>query len=108
MIEINNVTKKFGDFTAIENMSFKVENGSIYGLVGYNGAGKTTLLKTISDVYRTDGGNITLDGKLIKDSKKEFSMFLMIYILLQTQQWIKWRNSTQAFIPNSIMKHTKN
>ena len=71
MIEINNVTKKFGDFTAIENMSFKVENGSIYGLVGYNGAGKTTLLKTISDVYRTDGGNITLDGKLIKDSKEQ-------------------------------------
>ncbi len=71
MIEINNVTKKFGDFTAIENMSFRVENGSIYGLVGYNGAGKTTLLKTISDVYRTDGGNITLDGKLIKDSKEQ-------------------------------------
>ncbi len=71
MIEINSVTKKFGDFTAIENMSFKVENGSIYGLVGYNGAGKTTLLKTISDVYRADGGNITLDGKLIKDSKEQ-------------------------------------
>lgn len=71
MIEINSVTKKFGDFTAIENMSFKVENGSIYGLVGYNGAGKTTLLKTISDVYRADGGNITLDGKLIKDSEEQ-------------------------------------
>ncbi len=71
MIEINNVTKKFGDFTAIENMSFKVDNGSIYGLVGYNGAGKTTLLKTIADVYRADGGCITLDGKKIKDSKTE-------------------------------------
>lgn len=71
MIEINNVTKRFGDFTAIENMSFKVENGSIYGLVGYNGAGKTTLLKTIADVYRADGGSITLDGKKIKDSKEE-------------------------------------
>lgn len=71
MIEINNVTKRFGDFTAIENMSFKVENGSIYGLVGYNGAGKTTLLKTIADVYRADGGSVTLDGKKIKDSKEE-------------------------------------
>ena len=71
MIEINSVTKKFGDFTAIENMSFKVENSSIYGLVGYNGAGKTTLLKTISDVYRADGGSITLDGKLIMDSKEQ-------------------------------------
>ena len=40
MIEIKNVTKKFGDFTAIDGLSFKVEKGSIYGLVGYNGAGK--------------------------------------------------------------------
>ncbi|MBE6756302.1 MAG: ABC transporter ATP-binding protein [Ruminococcaceae bacterium] len=71
MIEIINVTKKFGDFTAIQDMSFKVENGSIYGLVGYNGAGKTTLLKTIADVYRADGGTITIDGKKIADSAKE-------------------------------------
>ncbi len=70
MIEINNVTKKFGDFTAIENMSFKVENGSIYGLVGYNGAGKTTLLKTIADVYRANGGVITIDGEKIADNQK--------------------------------------
>ena len=71
MIEIINVTKKFGNFTAIEDMSFKVENGSIYGLVGYNGAGKTTLLKTIADVYRADGGTVTLDGKRISDSENE-------------------------------------
>ncbi len=71
MIEINNVTKKFGDFTAIENMSFQVSNGSVYGLVGYNGAGKTTLLKTIADVYRADGGTITIDGQEIKDSKEQ-------------------------------------
>lgn len=70
MIEINNITKKFGDFTAIENMSFKVDNGSIYGLVGYNGAGKTTLLKTIADVYRATDGNVTIDGKKIKDNNK--------------------------------------
>ncbi|MBQ7957050.1 MAG: ABC transporter ATP-binding protein [Clostridia bacterium] len=68
MIEINNVTKKFDDFTALENMSFRVENGSIYGLVGYNGAGKTTLLKTIADVYRATAGTITLDGKVIADN----------------------------------------
>lgn len=71
MIEINNVTKKFGDFTAIENMSFKVDNGSIYGLVGYNGAGKTTLLKTIADVYRANSGSITIDGVKIKDNAEQ-------------------------------------
>ena len=62
MIEIKSVTKKFGDFTAIENLSFKVDNGSVYGLVGYNGAGKTTLLKTIMGIYKADAGSITVDG----------------------------------------------
>lgn len=70
MIEINNITKRFGDFTALEDMSFKVSNSSIYGLVGYNGAGKTTLLKTIADVYHADKGSVTLDGIKISDNGK--------------------------------------
>lgn len=71
MIEIKNVTKKFGDFTAIDGLSFKVEKGSIYGLVGYNGAGKTTLLKTISGVYKADGGEVLINGVNTFDSTAE-------------------------------------
>lgn len=62
MIEVNGVTKKFGDFTAIEDLSLKVGNSSVYGLVGYNGAGKTTLLKTIAGIYKADRGEILIDG----------------------------------------------
>lgn len=68
MIEIKGVTKKFGDFAAIENLSFKVDKGSVYGLVGYNGAGKTTLLKTIMGIYKADEGSITVDGVETYDS----------------------------------------
>ncbi|MBQ3006685.1 MAG: ABC transporter ATP-binding protein [Clostridia bacterium] len=68
MIEIKGVTKKFGSFTAIENLSLKVGNGSVYGLVGYNGAGKTTLLKTIMGIYKADEGSITVDGVETFDS----------------------------------------
>lgn len=64
MIEVKNITKCFGDFVAIDGISFNVENGSIYGLIGYNGAGKTTLLKTISGVYQSDGGEVLLDGEI--------------------------------------------
>ena len=46
MIEIKNVTKKYGNYVAVEDISFKVEESSIYGHVGYNDAAKTTLLKT--------------------------------------------------------------
>ena len=68
MIEIRNVTKKFGDFTAIEDLSMKVDISSVYGLVGYNGAGKTTLLKTIAGVYKADGGEVLIDGVNSYDS----------------------------------------
>ena len=70
MIEVCNVTKNFGKFTAIEGLSFSVEKGSIYGLVGYNGAGKTTLLKTICGVFRADGGKVIIDGEESFDSAR--------------------------------------
>ena len=63
MVEIKNVTKKFGAFTAIEDINLTVENGSIFGLVGYNGAGKTTLLKSIAGIYRPEGGEVLVDGR---------------------------------------------
>lgn len=68
MLEVKRVTKTFGDFTAISELDFTVEAGSIYGLVGYNGAGKTTLLKTIAGVYMADGGQVLIDGEDIFDN----------------------------------------
>lgn len=68
MIEINNVTKKFGELTAIENINIKVKESSIYGLVGYNGAGKTTLLKVCAGIYKPDGGEVLMDGINVYDN----------------------------------------
>ena len=63
MIEFKHITKKFDDFTAVEDISFKVEPSSIYGLIGYNGAGKTTLLKTAAGIYRPENGEVLMDGQ---------------------------------------------
>ena len=68
MIEFVNVTKKFEDFTAVEEISFKVEPSSIYGLIGYNGAGKTTLLKTAAGIYKANYGKVYLDGQDVYDN----------------------------------------
>lgn len=68
MIEIKNVTKRFGNYTAVEDLSLTVGNGSVYGLVGYNGAGKTTLLKTVAGIYKADGGSVLLDGENVFDN----------------------------------------
>lgn len=63
MLEIRGVTKRYGSFTAIEDISFTVADGSVYGLVGYNGAGKTTLLKTVAAVYLPDAGEVLVNGE---------------------------------------------
>lgn len=63
MITINNLTKKFGGFTAVNNASLTIEKGSITGLVGPNGAGKTTLFNVIAGVYKPSQGTVFLDGK---------------------------------------------
>lgn len=68
MIEVVNVTKKYGSYTAIQDLNFTVADSSIYGLIGYNGAGKTTLLKTIAGVFKTNGGEVLLDGENVYEN----------------------------------------
>ncbi len=63
MLELNNVTTKYGDLKAIRNISLSVNEGRIVSIVGSNGAGKTTLLSTISGVLRSAEGTISFGGK---------------------------------------------
>ena len=62
MIELKHVTKTFGTFTALEDLTMTVPKGAVYGLVGPNGAGKSTAIRHITGVYRPDKGEITLGG----------------------------------------------
>ncbi len=63
MLEVKNLTKKFGEKTALNNISFKVENGKIFGLVGRNGAGKSTTFRIILKILEQTAGEIKYDGK---------------------------------------------
>ena len=64
MIKINNVTKLFGEKKALNNISFRIEEGSVFGLVGSNGAGKSTLLRILAGVFEADGGETLIDGSI--------------------------------------------
>ena len=66
MLEIKNVTKKYGEKTAISNISFNVNNGEIFAFIGHNGAGKTTLIKSIVGIHDFDEGDILINGVSIK------------------------------------------
>lgn len=65
MIEIENLTKKFGEATVLDNISMSLKPGYIYGLVGRNGSGKTMLMKHILGFVRPTSGKIRIDGKEI-------------------------------------------
>ena len=62
MIEIKDLTKTFGQKKALDNISFSVTDGSIFGLVGSNGAGKSTLIRVLAGVFEPDSGNVYLNG----------------------------------------------
>lgn len=65
MLKIENIKKCYGDLVAVDDLSFEVKNGEIFGLLGENGAGKTTTFRMIMGLLDPDEGKITLDGKKI-------------------------------------------
>ncbi len=71
MIELKNVTKKYGKSTAIDNMSFKIEKGEIVGFLGQNGAGKTTTMKLITGLIDPTEGNIYINNEKISSKSKK-------------------------------------
>lgn len=62
VISVENLVKKFGDFTAVNGISFEVEQGEIFGILGPNGAGKTTTLEIMETLQKQTSGTITIDG----------------------------------------------
>ncbi|MCB4809150.1 ABC transporter ATP-binding protein [Tamlana sp. 62-3] len=67
LLEVNNVSKNFGSFTALNNVSLAVPKGSIFGLLGPNGAGKTTLIRVINQITMPDTGSVFLDGETLQE-----------------------------------------
>jgi len=68
-IEVKNFTKKFGDFTAVDNISFEVEEGSIFAFLGPNGAGKSTTINTLCTIQDKTNGELKINGFDVTHSK---------------------------------------
>ena len=68
MLEMRNVTKTFGDFTALNDLTMTVPKGAVYGLVGPNGAGKSTAIRHLTGVYRQDSGEVLMEGQKIYEN----------------------------------------
>jgi ABC-2 type transport system ATP-binding protein len=76
ILELTDVTKRFGSQVAVDRVSFDVQPGEIFGLIGPNGAGKTTTLRMILDIFRPDEGSIAVFGGALNDRKKALIGYL--------------------------------
>ena len=89
MLKVENVVKYYGDFLAVDNLSFEVKKGEIFGLLGINGAGKTTTFRMIMGLLEPSSGIITLDGKKIDYSITDEIGFLTEERSLLTKLTVK-------------------
>lgn len=91
MIAVKNVTKIFDGFTALDDVSFEIGEGCVYGLVGSNGSGKSTLLRLMAGVYTAEDGSVTIDGAASFDNP-----------LIKSQ--VAFLGDTPYFLPQSDLK----
>ena len=68
MLEMNGVTKTFGSFKALDNLTLTVPQGAVYGLVGPNGAGKSTAIRHLTGIYRPDSGTVQVDSQPVYEN----------------------------------------
>jgi len=71
MIKVSNVVKTYGDFNALDGLSFEIKKGTIFGLLGVNGAGKSTILSILNGLTKITSGNITVFGLDIEKDKRK-------------------------------------
>ncbi len=87
MIELQDLTKKFGDFTAVDHLDLTIKTGEFFGLLGPNGAGKTTTISMLSTVLLPTGGKILIDGRPLtrtaSEQKRKLSVITQEYSMRQ-------------------------
>ena len=71
MLRIEHLTKRYGDKTAVDDVSLHIRRGEIYGFIGHNGAGKTTTIKACCGILRFDSGEIYVDGVSVRENPLE-------------------------------------
>ena len=62
IVEITNISKSFGPLKAVDDVSFNIEQGELFGLLGPNGAGKTTAIRCMLDIFKPDSGSVSILG----------------------------------------------
>ena len=110
MIELKDVTKKFGDFTAVDHLNMTIETGEFFGLLGPNGAGKTTTISMLSTVLLPTEGEIFIDGKKLdrkaSAEKSKLSVITQEYSMRQdmTMDEVMEYQGRLYYLPKKVIR----
>ena len=110
MIELKDITKKFGDFTAVDHLNMTIETGEFFGLLGPNGAGKTTTISMLSTVLLPTEGQIFIDGKKLdrkaSAEKSKLSVITQEYSMHQdmTMDEVMEYQGRLYYLPKKVIK----
>ncbi|MDD1763286.1 MAG: ABC transporter ATP-binding protein [Methanobacteriaceae archaeon] len=107
----SHLTKKYGNFTAVDNLDLKVKKGEIYGLLGPNGAGKTTVIKMLSNIIKPSSGHATVFGEKIPEGNIATKIGYMpqetgVYLGLTVEQNLKFYGRVFGLKKEEIRKRT--
>ena len=114
MLIVQNITKKFGNFTVLKDISFKIKSGEIVTLLGKNGAGKSTLLKIMSGFIEADSGNVLLDNISLQNNRLKFlenlayvSENTTMYPDMSVFEFLEFTASIRCNVANQINRRIK-
>jgi ABC-type multidrug transport system ATPase subunit len=102
-IQIQQVSKNYGAYCAVNNMSFDIPKGNIFGLLGPNGAGKSSLLRMITGITHPDTGTIKIDGQIVQGTQHQNWLYARGAGLIQ-----KNANSRSTPIPSPTKRIKQN
>ncbi|MCT4632069.1 MAG: ABC transporter ATP-binding protein [Firmicutes bacterium] len=110
MIVVDKLNKMYGNFQAVDDLSFRIDKGDIFGFVGHNGAGKTTTMKIISTLMKPTSGSVLVDGvdisKSYRDIRKSIGYmpdFFGVYDDLRVEEYMDFYGSVNGLSKNEII-----
>jgi ABC-2 type transport system ATP-binding protein len=105
-VEISHISKSFGELKAVDDVSFEVEKGEIFGLLGPNGAGKTTAIRVMLDIFKPDHGNVSILGGPMTEAKKDLIGYMPeergMYQDIQLDRCLVYLGSLKGIAPADV------
>ena len=107
MIELKRLTKKFGDFPAVDNLNLTVNSGEIFGFIGPNGAGKTTTIKMMGGILAPSAGTVHIAGIVVQGHAQIFGLHIRCLAVPRTGSAAPHALSHAAEVPGGARRRTE-